>query len=322
MTSPMSPPPPAIERPRRAFVYAMLVVLFVIWSNSFHAVAYFRQQLHTSALDLIALRYGPIVPFCLAYCLRRRRQFRALLARDGRRVLAAGLLTVPGYNLALNWGQGRVPAETASLLIATNPIFTYLFALGLLGERVRWVKAAGLALAFLGVYGLVRAQDAQFGQSYIVYALVVLLAPIAWALGTVLSKPVTERHDPVLFTFAATGIGSLPFLAWLALGLGDTHATIAGLTGTGWAALVHLSLGCTIIGFAMWFWALRRLPASSVAAFVFLNPPLTLVFGLVWGTETFHWSLAVFGAVILLGVALSAGVLRPPTQAAAPTARR
>jgi drug/metabolite transporter (DMT)-like permease len=304
-------PQAASPDPRRALIYAVLVILFVIWSNSFHAVAYFRQRISVSTLDLVTLRYGPVVPFCLVYCLWQWTRCREMLARDGWRVIAAALFTVPGYNLALNWGQGRVPAATASLLIATNPIFTYLLALALLSERVRWSKVVGLALAFLGVYGLVRFQNGQLGGTYLIHALVVLLAPICWALATVISKPVTTRHDPLLFTFAAMGIGSLPFLVTLVLGIGDAHGVLARLTQTGWIALVHLSLGCTIIGFAAWFWALRHLPASSVAAFVFLNPPFTLLFGIVWGTEAFHWSLAVFGAVILAGVALSSGGLQP-----------
>lgn len=297
--------------PRRGLVYAALVLLFVVWSNAFHAVVYFRQALSVSSLDLVTLRFGPLVPFCLAYCLWKQKSLREMLVHDGWRVLVAALCTVPGYNLALYWGQGQVPAATASLLIATNPVFTYMMAIALLGEHVRWPKIAGLALAFLGVYGLVRFQNGQFGGTYLIHALVVLLAPICWGLATVIGKPVTTRRDPLLFTFAATGIGSLPFLVTLALGTGDAHGVIDRLTQTGWIALVHLSLGCTILGNAVWFWALRHLSASNVAAFVFLNPPFTVLFGILWGTEAFHWSLAVFGAVILAGVALSAGVLQP-----------
>ena len=300
---------------RREVVHAVLVLLFVVWSNAFHAVAYFRQAVGVSALDLFTVRFGPLAPLCLAYCLRRRAELREMLVHDGWRVLAAALFTVPGYNLALNWGQGRVPAATASLLIATNPVFTYMLAVALLGEHVRWSKIAGLALAFFGVYGLVRFQNGQFGGTYLIYALVVLLAPLCWALATVIGKPVTTRRDPLLFTFAATGIGSLPSMVMLALGAGDSHGVLGRLTPTGWIALVHLSLGCTIIGNAVWFWALRHRSASSVAAFVFLNPPFTALFGILWGTEPFHWSLAVFGAVILAGVALSAGVLRRPISA-------
>ncbi|MFC1572116.1 DMT family transporter [Candidatus Eisenbacteria bacterium] len=304
-----SHPAPASIAPRaNMLVYVLLLFLFVIWSNSFHAIAYFRRTLSVGAMDLLTLRYGLVVPFCLVYCLLCWRKFGRLVRQDGWRILIVGLLSVPGYNLTLNWGQARVPPATASLLIATNPIFTYLLAMFLLDERPRWAKIIGLTVSFLGVYGLLRVQHGQFGGGYVVYALVVLIAPACWALATVIGKPLTARHDPLLFTYAATGVGSLPSFIALAAGAGETHQVLASMNATGWIALLHLSILCTILGFAIWFWALRHLPASSVAAFVFLNPPLTLLFGLYWSTEVFNWTIVVFGLLILGGVALSSEI--------------
>jgi drug/metabolite transporter (DMT)-like permease len=72
-----------------------------------------------------------------------------------------------------------------------------------------------------------------------------------------------------------------------------------------WIALTHLTVLCTIVGFAIWYGALRRLPASSVAAFVLLNPPLTILFGPIWGTEQPSGSVLVYGTWILAGIILS-----------------
>lgn len=305
-------PPPGIPGApvSRLPVFAALFLLFILWSNSFHAIAYFRTDLAVSATGLVILRYGPVAVFCLLWCAFRAQSVAELWRRDGWRVLAMGFMMVPAYNLALNWGQGRVPPATASLVIALNPVFTFLLALLLLGERARWTRLAGMALSFLGVYLLVSYQGSAFGGGYTPYALVTIAAPLSWALATVLGKPVTERSDPLLVTFVATGLGSLPFLIGLGAGTEGVHDVLRSLTATGWIALIHLSVNCTIIGFAVWFWALRRLPASTVAAFVFLNPPMTAAFGILWGTEAFHWSTVVFGSVTLAGVALSSGVLR------------
>jgi drug/metabolite transporter (DMT)-like permease len=125
----------------------------------------------------------------------------------------------------------------------------------------------------------------------------------------VVAKPVAGRTDPLLMTYAATGIGSLPFLVLLAAGIGGSHQVLATMPVAGWAALAHLIVPCTLLGFAGWFWALRHLPASTVSAFVFLNPPMTSLFGMIWGTEEFHWTTAVFGTITLAGVALSAGLI-------------
>ena len=292
----------------RGLLYAVMLGLFIIWSNSFHAIAYFRTRLAVSTTALVTLRYGFAAIFCVPYCLIRWREVRQLLARDGWRVVAMGSLMVSGYNFALNWAQGRVPPATASLIITMNPVFTFLLAVPFLGERASWMKILGLGVAFLGVYGLVHTQQRSFGSGYELYALVLLLAPLSWALATVLGKPITGRCDPLLLTFTATGIGSLPFLITLLAGTGGVHPLLRHLSWVGWAALLHLAVLCTIIGFAVWFWALRHTAASSVAAFVFLNPPLTSIFGALWRTESFHWSTALFGAIILGGVALGSGI--------------
>lgn len=296
--------------PSRGVLYAVMFLLFVIWSNSFHAVAYFRRDLGVSAPALVTLRYGPVGLFCLLWVVAKRREARSLLAQDGWKLLLMGALLVPGYNLALNWGQIRVPPATASLIITMNPVFTYLLALAFLRERASRMKFLGLAVAFLGVFLLVRVQQGSFGAGYSLYALVVLAAPLSFALSTILGKPITGRADPLLVTFASTGLGSLPFLAALVAGLGGVHSTLRELTAVGWVALLHLSILCTIVGFAAWFWALKYLSASSVSAFVFLNPPLTALFGALWGTEEFHWSTLVFGLMTLAGVALSTGVFQ------------
>ncbi len=306
----------AAERRRRLPVYGMLVLLFVIWSNSFHAIGYFRREIAMGAMDLVTLRFAPVAPLCLLYCLTRRRELWSLLRAHGWAVLLAGMLAVVGYNLPLNWGQGRVPPATASLLISTNPLIVYLLALAFLGERLRLIKVAGLVISFLGVYGLLHVQHGQFGDTYVLYALVVLLAPLSWSLATVVGKPITGRVDPLLFTFAATCLGSIPYTATLILGGGHVQEAIGAMPGLGWLAWIHLSVGCTVVGYAIWFWALRHLPASSVAAFVFLNPPLTLLFGILWGTDTFHWSLVVFGSIVLGGVALGSGLVRPARSTA------
>ena len=43
----------------------------------------------------------------------------------------------------------------------------------------------------------------------------------------------------------------------------------------GWAAVAYVALPCTILGFALWSWLLKHLPATFVGFAIFLNPPST-----------------------------------------------
>ena len=280
-----------------------LLLLFVIWSNSFHSIAWLRHSL--GAVDLVTARFAPVGAFCITWCFLHEpgHNFR-LLRQEPIRIVVLGILLVPVYNFFLNWGQGQVPAGTASLLIAMNPLFTYLIALIIRQERHRLRKTIGLLLSFSGVYFLLVSEGRGFGPGYGMHALSVLVAPFSWAIATVVAKPVVTRESPLRVTYLSLAVGSIFFLAWMPFDH-DLRQALGRFTTEDWFALAHLSLLCTIVGFGIWYATLQKLPASSVAAFVLLNPPLTIAFGPLWGTDHPSGTVLLFAVWILAGIVLS-----------------
>ena len=74
---------------------------------------------------------------------------------------------------------------------------------------------------------------------------------------------------------------------------------------------------CTVLGYALWTWLLRFLPASTVGFTVFLNPPLTTLSKLVMVTlwpATFLFTIQsqewLGGAVTLVGMGIAVYVPR------------
>jgi len=280
-----------------------LVFLFLLWSNSFHAIAYLRRTV--GAWDLVVLRFAPVAVFSLCWILLHDPLHNLrLLLENPIRIVCMGILIVPTYNVLLNWGQGQVPAGTASLLIAMNPLFTYALALVTRQESHRVRKSLGLLLSFIGVYLLLITQGRSFGPGYGLRALAVLGAPLSWAMATILAKPLVTRESPLGVTYLSLAVGSVPFLL-IAPFDHTLRLAIGNFTMEDWFAITHLSLFCTILGFAIWYASLRRLPASSVAAFVLLNPPMTIAFGPLWGTDQPTGAVIGFGAWILAGIILS-----------------
>ena len=84
------------------------------------------------------------------------------------------------------------------------------------------------------------------------------------------------------------------------------------LDAAGWAALLYLSLLCSIGGFAVWAWLVRRLPVSTAGLTTFLNPPLTLASKallVAFFPATFTFAVLPLeilgGAVVLAGLAVA-----------------
>lgn len=312
----------AVRRRGTAWAMAVGVVLFLVWSNSFVAASFLlggeRGAARFDAVSLSIARFVPVVPFCLAWVLvARRRQSLALLRRFPVRAPVAGLLSVPAYNLALYSGQQRgVPAPVASLTTALMPLAVMLLAALFLGEALRWRKGMAFALALSGLAliatsrggGASAAGGPDSTREYAALLALTALAPVSWAIYSILSKPVAGVASPLDWTFLTIALGSLPLVAALPF---RGAAELAALDAAGWGALLFLSVLCTIGGYAVWSWLLRHLPASSVGFFSFLNPPLTALSKYLLALalpSAFVWTLVPLelagAALALAGLAL------------------
>ncbi|MEO7795284.1 MAG: DMT family transporter, partial [Thermoanaerobaculia bacterium] len=298
------------RKPPRWGYLAVAIALFLVWSNSFIAASYLlggeRPAAQLDWLGLSAARFSPLVPLCLIYCFGfRRRQCMALLRRYPLRLPLSGLLAVPVYNLALYYGQQHgVPPPVAALTTGLTPMLLLVFAAVALGERLTLRRIAAFSIALAGLFTISLSRGGLAGlPTFGVLLAITAIAPVAWSIHTILSKavvgtkplrqlrvatepvateqvaaePVTAEEaagSPLDWTYLTMGIGSLPLLFLLPFHGGRE---LLALRPGGWVALFHLSVLSAFIGYAVWSWLLRHLPASTVAFFVFLNPPLTLI---------------------------------------------
>jgi drug/metabolite transporter (DMT)-like permease len=319
-------------RPLRPWVPAVAALgLFGVWSNSFIAVGYLQGvDGATPRFDWIGLtvaRFVPAALLCAAYCFAfRPAESWSVLRGHFPRLLLCGFLSVPGYNLALNYGQGHgVSAPVASLTTTLVPLFVMALAAIFLGERMTLRRLVGFVVAVSGMILIGSARLAGGGATYPLLVAITALAPFSWSIYSVITKPMTGRVSPVVWTYLSICLGTglvLPFLP------GRVWRQWSELDTTGWLALLYLSVPCTVLGFAVWNWLLRHLPASSVGFTVFLNPPLTTISKALFAAlmpATFLFTIQrqewIGGGLTLLGMAIALYVprRRPYTGASADT---
>jgi drug/metabolite transporter (DMT)-like permease len=312
-----------MPHPRPAVLAACALGLFVVWSNSFIAISFLLGADHAAArfdwLGLTVARYLPAAAICGLYCvLFRRRESLALIRAHPGRLLVCGFLVVPGYNSAIYYGQQHgVAAPIASLTTALVPLFVMILAALFLGERLTRARIAGFGVAATGM-ALVATKSSPTGATYPLLVAITALAPLCWSIYSVLSKPVSGRASPIVWTYLATTIGGLMVLPFLP---GQVLARWTELDAAGWWALLYLSLPCTVLGFALWTWLLRHLTATSVGFTVFLNPPLTTTSKWILASlfpATFLFTIEarewIGGALALAGLAIALRIRVPQNR--------
>jgi len=286
---------------RRTTLWIVLLVLVTLfWGNSFIAIKHVVS--YVSPLELVALRFIPVaLTFAVLLMPTRWKQVRALVREEWRRLVFLGLTGAILYNVFLAWGETRLPAGTASLIIALNPAFIYLLSLLFLGERFRWTRMMGLIVAFAGLFVIIRWGSGRLlTLSNAKYVLITMLAPTTWAVYTVYGKSVVARHSPLLVTGVSMSFAGLFSVVFVGPGL---LAKVSSLPLSFWAAVLFLSWPCTVFAFSVWFGALEHREASQVAVFIYLVPLFSVSFS--------HWLLdeSITLPLLLGALILVAGVI-------------
>lgn len=296
----------ALDRVVNARAHLSLVVVVVLWAGSFSVIKKLLDD-GAAAGDIAILRYLIAAPG-FAYILWRARGLPGLTRGDAARVTAAGLLVVVGYHMFLNVGTRYTTAGIGALVVALAPglTMTLAFLLGL--DRISLRRIVGLAVAFTGVaivvaYGA--GSDLSFDSAK--GPLIVLGAPLAFALYNVILKPLLGRHDLLALTAATSLIGTVGLAPFLR---GSTVDTVVGASARDAALLLYLGMLATLLGYILWNAGLKGLGPTRAVTYAYAIPPLAVTFGAIFLDEPVTIWLALGGALVVGGIATAQGVQR------------
>jgi drug/metabolite transporter (DMT)-like permease len=307
-----------------AKAHLSILTVVVVWAGSFSVIKKLLDD-GMAAGDIALLRYAIAAPG-FAYILWRARGLPALTRGDAVRVAAAGLLVVVGYHVFLNVGTRYTTSGVAALVVALAPGLTMLLAFTLGLDRASRRRIAGLGVAFAGVaivVALGSGNELSFESTR--GPLIVLGAPLAFALYNVILKPLLGRHDLLALTAATSLVGTVGLTPFLR---GTTVDAVADATASEAALLLYLGVLATLLGYILWNAGLKGLGPTRAVTYAYAIPPLAVTFGTVFLDEPVTIWLLVGGALVVGGIAAAQGAqlstrlasVRPWRSARSPSA--
>lgn len=251
--------------PRRAALLA-LAILVLVWAYSW--VVMKQVMDYIGPFDFSVLRFGIGTAVLFLVLLLRRQPLRP---PPLGLTVAVGLCQTAAFQGLTQWALVSGGAGRVSLLTYTMPFWSVLFAWWLLRERPGRRQWGGIALA---VCGLVCVIEPWRGLGSWQSTVLAITGGCSWALGTVLSKRMFQRHHPTPLAFTAWQMlmGTL-FLA-LAAALIPSRA-IDWAPGLLWG-LLYSAVLATSLAWVLWAFIVDRLPAT-VASLSSLCVPITAI---------------------------------------------
>lgn len=254
---------------------------------------------HLAPVPLLVLRLGLAAVVLLPWAVP---VFRRIRPRQAGRLAAAGLLGLVGYNLPVTVGLQWLPAATAGLLLATEPVWVMVLSYVFMGERAGARTWLGSAVALGGV--LVLAGPAALigagGYRALVGAALVLAGTLAFGAYTIVLRPLSQAYGAVRATAASTVVGALPYLAFA-----GTLPGLGRLAPAEWGELAFLALGSTVAGMLLWNMAVLSAGSTRVSLLLYLEPVVSVLGAVFFLGERVTLAVLAGGLLILAGVAVA-----------------
>jgi drug/metabolite transporter (DMT)-like permease len=242
---------------------------------------------------LIELRVAIAALFLLGYTalIRKLPDFRA----NWRHYLVIGAANGALPFTLIATAELLLPASLASILNATTPLFTALFAALWMGEVFTARKVGGLALGFVGVVALIGLGPVPVTPAVIGSVGLSLAATVSYGVAAVYTKMKVPAGQS-----QALAAGTQLFAALILLPLVPftlPHQTPPALAA--WCAL-GLALLSTALAFLLFFYLLEQVGPVRATMVAYLVP----AFGALWGFLFLRESLGV-GSLLGFGLILA-----------------
>jgi O-acetylserine/cysteine efflux transporter len=280
-------------------VNVMMTALVITWGIAFASI----KALGT-VLDPFQITWFRYIPFLFLFggwlLWKRRDRFRQVEGADWIRFAIVGALGVLGYHFPLNWGLQTATGATGAILVATTPLWTLFFGVIRGKEALGPKRLFGSLLAFAGVTVVVLLGKGPAQISLNEGTLIMLMAPILWSLYSIIGKPLVDKYGAQFFTGVSMCLGILTLVPY---GIQQGFSPLAGFTPILWFWLAYVSLLATVVGYAVWNWALKQRSAAEVTVFIYFVPVVATLAGWVFVGETVTLWFLGGAAMVLAGVA-------------------
>lgn len=301
----------------RTLAYLLLGFTMVVWGGSFVAARALLAPTNASDATLTptvlaALRFvlasALFVPPLVARWQRTRnssKPTRKLTGGDLLRLIAMGQISIAAYFWLQYTGVRLTNAGIASILVVgLIPISTALVARVRLGEQLRASHGVALLLGLAGVMVVTVQRESDVGftisRDFALGAVVLVANAILFALYSTLARGLRERFDALTLTAGMTTTGALGLVIMAAIAGG--WRDIGNLTGWQWVWVVYLALVCSVLAYFCYNRALSMIEAGRAATWVYLEPPVAILFGALLLGESIGVASIVGGVIIAAAV--------------------
>lgn len=225
--------------------------------------------------------------------------------KDYLRMLICAILGM-GVNMMVFFkGLSLSTPINSSVLVTTTPIIVLIMSAILIKERITQKKVLGIFIGLIGALGLILfgTEIRQDAPNIPLGNFLILMNSVFYGTYLILAKILISKYHP--FTFMKW-LFSLGILICLPFGYQELSEIEWGLLPFEviWR-IAFVIIGTTFCTYLFNIFALTQLKASTLSAFVYVQPLIGILFAIAMGKDTLTTIKILAATLVLLGVYLA-----------------
>ena len=219
-------------------------------------------------------------------------------------IVLSGALLLLGGNGIVTLAEVYLDSGLTALTIATNPAWTALIGgwfFARKDERYGKWAVLGTVVSLLGVLVL-HHKRLDLHHSELPGVLFACAAPLFWSTGSLIART-RIKHADVLTSTAIQMLSASVLILLFSRLLGESwHME---LTNRVIGAMLYLIIIGSTVAYAVYVWLLKRMPASRLMTYTYINPIIALVVGSLFlrepiSTEVFPATFLILGGLLII----------------------
>ncbi|PYB68979.1 EamA/RhaT family transporter [Thermoplasma sp. Kam2015] len=274
---------------------ALFFLMAFFWGLNYIMVKYAYSYDVSSSILIMRVLYALAFSSALFF---RQIKFPKKLAEHLKVFVLANLNITAFFSLWF-FGETGVSASLTSIIIYSYPIMSLAASYFLLNDRFGMGKATGIALGFAGlVIIFFRSVDV----SDYLDLIMLILAALSWALGTVFYRKFLTGYDSAGLNTLQL-LYAMPVVLVIALITGGINRNLMNPQFN----LIMLYMGSlgTAVAYFIFLTLYRKYRVSAISAYFFIVPAISVVLSLIILHEGISRTMLIGFAIMSVGIYMS-----------------
>ena len=277
---------------KRLLILLSLLSLYFLWGGTYLAMRIALQGFPPFILAGVRQLTAGIILFLVLWLRKHELPTRKQWLTA---IVVGGLLLVVG-NGGVVFAEQWVSSGLAALALGAIPLWTALFS-GLFGRWPTRIEWFGLGLGFSGLV-LLNLENGLHANP--MGAIVLFIAPIGWAFGSILSQHLPSPKGLMASASQMFAGGILLFIVGFATG--EHMTSVPGPKPL--AAMAYLIIGGSLVAFSAYGYLLRNVRPALATSYAYVNPLVAVGLGVALAGEQISMIGILAMLTILSGVGL------------------